>query len=87
MLIVQYLRNTENTKYLDQVSKHNVNSTISQEYREHKIPMQSVPITTKVVRSIPAHGKMYSIQHYVIKLSVTCDRSVVFSGYSEFIHQ
>ena len=25
---------------------------------------------------------MYSIQHYVISLSVTCGRSVVFSGYS-----
>ena len=40
--------------------------------------MQSVPITTKVVSLDPAHGEMYSIQHYVIKLSVTCDRSVVF---------
>ena len=24
-------------------------------------------ITTKVVRSIPVHGEVYSIQHYVIK--------------------
>jgi hypothetical protein len=30
--------------------------------------MQSVPITTKVVSFIPAHGEVYSIQHYVIKL-------------------
>ena len=29
--------------------------------------MQSVPITTKVVSSNLAHGKVYSIQHYVIK--------------------
>jgi hypothetical protein len=29
--------------------------------------MQSVPITTKVVSSIPAHGNVYSIKHYVIK--------------------
>ena len=29
--------------------------------------MQSVPITTKVVSSNPAHGKVYSMQHYVIK--------------------
>ena len=29
--------------------------------------MQSVPITTNVVNLNPAHGKMYSIQHYVIK--------------------
>jgi hypothetical protein len=31
------------------------------------ILMQSVPITTKVVNSNPIHGKVYSIQHYVIK--------------------
>jgi hypothetical protein len=29
--------------------------------------VQSVPITTIVVSSKPAHGKVYSIQHYVIK--------------------
>jgi len=29
--------------------------------------VQSVPITTKVVSSNPAHGEVYSIQHYVIK--------------------
>jgi len=29
--------------------------------------MQSVPITTKVVSLNPAHGEVYSIQHYVIK--------------------
>jgi len=29
--------------------------------------MQSVPITTNVVRSNPVHGEVYSIQHYVIK--------------------
>jgi len=45
--------------------------------------MQSVSITTKVVSSNPAHGEMYSIQHYV-SLSVTCGMSVVFSG---FLHQ
>jgi hypothetical protein len=28
--------------------------------------MQSVPITTKVMSSNPAHGEVYSIQHYVI---------------------
>ena len=28
---------------------------------------QSVPITTKVVSLNPAHGELYSIQHYVIK--------------------
>jgi len=29
---------------------------------------------------------MYSIQQYVIKFTVTCGRSVVFSGYSGFLH-
>jgi hypothetical protein len=30
-------------------------------------PVQSVPITTKVVSANPVHGEVYSIQHYVIK--------------------
>jgi hypothetical protein len=33
-----------------------------------QLPLQSVPITTKVVSSNPVHGEMYSIQHYVKKL-------------------
>jgi hypothetical protein len=32
-----------------------------------QLPVQPVTITTKVVSSNPAHGKVYSIQHYVIK--------------------
>jgi hypothetical protein len=56
-------------------------------YLDLQLPVQSVPITIDVVSSNPAHGEVYSIQHYVIKLSVTCDRSVVFSGYSGFLHQ
>ena len=32
-----------------------------------QLPMQSVPITTKVVRSNPAHDEVYSIKRYVIK--------------------
>ena len=31
------------------------------------LPMQSVPITTKVVSSNPSQGEVYLIQHYVIK--------------------
>jgi hypothetical protein len=34
---------------------------------ELQLPMQSVPITTKVLSLNPAHGKVYSIQYYVIK--------------------
>jgi hypothetical protein len=33
----------------------------------YKLPMQSVPITTKVVSSNLSNGEAYSIQHYVIK--------------------
>ena len=32
-----------------------------------QIPMQSVPITTKVVSSNPVYGEVYSIQNYVIR--------------------
>jgi hypothetical protein len=32
-----------------------------------QLPVQSVHITTKGVSSIPVHGQVYSIQHYVIK--------------------
>ena len=32
-----------------------------------QLPVQSVTIATKVVSSNPAHGEVYSIQHYVIK--------------------
>ena len=32
-----------------------------------QLSVQSVPITTKVVSSNPAHGEVYSIQHNVIK--------------------
>ena len=32
-----------------------------------QLPMLSVPITTNVVSSNPAHGEVNSIKHYVIK--------------------
>jgi hypothetical protein len=31
------------------------------------LPMQYVPITTKVVSLNPTHGEVYAKQHYVIK--------------------
>ena len=34
---------------------------------DFQLPVQSVPITTKVVSLNPVHGEVYSIQHYVIK--------------------
>ena len=55
-------------------------------YLDLQLPLQLMPMTTKVVSSNSVHGKVCSIQHYVIK-SVTCVRSVVFSGYSGFLHK
>jgi len=34
-----------------------------------QLPVQSISITTKVVSSNHVHGKVYSIQHYVIKFA------------------
>jgi hypothetical protein len=36
-------------------------------YLDLRLPVQSVPITTEVVSLNPAHGEVYSIQHYVIE--------------------
>ena len=52
-----------------------------------QLHMQSVPITIQVLSSNPTHFDVYLIQLYMIKFSVTCDRSVVFSGYSGFLQQ
>ena len=54
---------------------------------DFQLPAQSMLITTKVVSSNPVCGEVYSIQRYLRNLSVTFDRSVVFSGYSGFLHQ
>jgi hypothetical protein len=32
-----------------------------------QLPLQSVPVSTNVVSSNPAHDEIYLIQHYVIK--------------------
>jgi len=47
--------------------------------------MQPVPITIAVVSSNLDQGEVYNIMWW--SLSVTCDRSVVFSGSSGFLHQ
>ena len=51
-----------------------------------KLHVQSVPITTNIVSSNPAHDEVYSINIMWYNLPVTCDRSMVFSGYSGFLH-
>ena len=50
---------------LSGIKTHNVSG--DRPWLDLQLPMQSVPITTKVVSLNPAHGKLYSIQHYVIK--------------------
>ena len=52
---------------------------------EHKLPMQSVPIATKVVSSNPIHGEMYSMQPNVIKFDSDLQQVSGFSGYSGFL--
>jgi hypothetical protein len=44
------------------------------------LTVQLVTITIKVVSLIPTHGEVYSIQHFMIKLSVINVRSVILSG-------
>ena len=43
-----------------------------------QLPVQSVPITIKVVGSNPVHGEVYSIKHHVIKF--VCDLPQVGSS-------
>ena len=52
-----------------------------------QLPAQSVPITTKVVSSNLAEARCTRYNNMLWSLSVICDRSVVFSGYSGFLHQ
>jgi hypothetical protein len=47
-----------------------------------QLSVQSVPASSN-----PIHGEAYSIQHYVIKFAMICGRSVVFPGFSGFLHQ
>ena len=46
-----------------------------------QLPVQSVPITTKVVSLNPVHGEMYLIQHYVIKFVSNLRQ---FGGFLQF---
>ena len=52
-----------------------------------QLPAQSVPISTKVVSSNLAEARCTRYNNMLWSLSVICDRSVVFSGYSGFLHQ
>ena len=52
-----------------------------------QLPMLSVPIATKGVRLNPVHGKVYLIQHYVIKFVSDLQQASGFSRYFGFLHQ
>ena len=67
-------------------SKSNQITVIQRRGRDRMVVGFTVPITTTVVSSNPAHSEMYSI-HYLIELSVAGERSVVFYGYYDFLHQ
>ena len=49
-------------------------------YLELQLPLQSVPITTNVVSSNPAQSRCIRYNIMWWSVSVTCDRSVIFSG-------
>ena len=51
------------------------------------LSVQSVLIITKVVSSNPAHGEVYSIQHYVIKLAKDLQQVGGFLMVLRFLHQ
>jgi hypothetical protein len=44
-----------------------IKNILEKNREEVKLPVQSVPITTKVLSSNPTHFEVYSIQQYVIK--------------------
>jgi hypothetical protein len=83
--------------YLSNVSYEYINVTLTASnyagvvviawYLDLQLSIQSVSITTNVVSYIPAQAMCtrYNIVWY--SLSVTCERWVIFSGFSGFLHQ
>jgi hypothetical protein len=63
------------------LSNHNVNEFTIQRLLDLQLPVQSVPITTKVVSSNTAHGEVHSIQHHVIKF----DRDILIICLSNIV--
>ena len=57
----------KNKIYINKIYTHNTTWGHCHRAIVLQLPMQSVSITTKVVSLNPAHGELYSIQHYVIK--------------------
>jgi hypothetical protein len=53
-------------------------------YMDLQLPVQSVPITTNVESSNPAHGMVFSIQHYVLKFVMQVHLSQLVGRYMVF---
>ena len=53
--------------YLIQIKYISIRGCRGRDRMVVQIPLQSVPITNKVVSSNRAHGEVYSIQQYVIQ--------------------
>ena len=53
----------------------------------YKLHVQSVSITTKVVSLNAAHGKVYSIQHYMRKFASKLRQVGGFRRVLNFLHQ
>ena len=52
-----------------------------------QLPVQSMPITIKVVSSNPVHDDVYWMLHYVMKFVSDFRQVAVLSEYSGFLHQ
>ena len=52
-----------------------------------QLPVQSVPVTTKVVSSNPVYDEVYSIQHYGMKLVSDLRQVGGFLRVLRFLHQ
>ena len=62
------------SQLIDQLCSNNFVLVVKRDHRGRdcmvvglQLPVQSVPITTKALSLNPAHGEVYSIQHYAIK--------------------
>ena len=55
--------------------------------RDSQLPLQSVSIIINVVSSNPTQTRCTRYNIMLKIVSMTCGRSVVFSGYSGFLHQ
>jgi hypothetical protein len=92
VFVLDILKITKNSEKILNITENSEQILNITEYSEQilniaenfQLPVQSVPITTKVVSLNPAHGEVYSIQYYVIKF---VSDFLQVSGYLRFLHQ